>query len=399
MRRKLFITSGACGMVTLLLTISGYAQPNLQAERDLAQGAGDGYYFYIFLIVLSIAAGLAALWKVRSSKNAEPEPRYEDRHVSRSTNSYDARGVDATQEMEWLRQAKHARPNVPKISYGKKQPPEIAPTRAEAKEEETLDAKLFQERMRRLQYTQLPINSFSQLAPAKKYQPLPDSDDEGLLTAIEQINDEYEEDEAVRDLAVRVLSMFRTGNAIEALSQVALYDLSANLRSKAVTTLTEFDHESVFEPILLACADPTREVRAAAARGLFRLSFDRAHAWKSLIETDDVFRMSHAARAASEAGIVTKSLDRLIHPDVKVAYEAFALVVLLIKAGEIDEIFDALENHRDQRVKFALLHVLKVVKDERTLSRLTDFRLANSFPTDMADRLREVVQSFDRVAA
>lgn len=69
-------------------------------------------------------------------------------------------------------------------------------------------------------------------------------------------------------------------------------DLSSNLASKAVATLTDFDHESVFEAILLACADPTREVRAAAARGLFRLNFDRADAWKRIIESNDEFRIA-----------------------------------------------------------------------------------------------------------
>jgi len=51
-----------------------------------------------------------------------------------------------------------------------------------------------------------------------------------LLNAIEQANDEYEDDESVRDLAVRILMAFRTRNSVEALAQIALYDLSSNLR-------------------------------------------------------------------------------------------------------------------------------------------------------------------------
>ena len=67
--------------------------------------------------------------------------------------------------------------------------------------------------------------------------------------------------------------------------------------------------------------------------------------------------MSHAARAAIESGIVVKSLDRLVNEDLKIAYEAFALISLLIKAGETDIIFAAISRHKDERVKFALLHV------------------------------------------
>src|SRR5204863_3413244 len=198
------------------------------------------------------------------------------------------------------------------------------------------------------------------------------SHDPSLLNAIEQANDEFEEDEEVRDLAVRILTAFRTRNSVEALAQIALYDLSSNLRSKSVSILTDFDHESVFETILLACADPTREVRAAAARGLFRVNFDRADAWKRLIEAGDEYRMSHAVRAAIEAGLTQRSFDRLVHDDLKIAYEAFALVALMITAGEDKEIFDAIRDHRDERVKFALLHVLKVIHDERSLDGLME---------------------------
>ncbi|HEY2846853.1 MAG TPA: HEAT repeat domain-containing protein, partial [Pyrinomonadaceae bacterium] len=210
-------------------------------------------------------------------------------------------------------------------------------------------------------------------------------------SAIEQANDEYEEDEAVRELALKILAAFRNHNAIEALTQIALYDLSANLRSKAVGSLADYGHESVFEPILLACADPTREVRAAAARGLFSLGFDRAHAWKRIIEANDVFRLTQAARAAIASDIVSRSFERLINEDTKVAYEAFALVALLIKADETKEIFDAIETHKDERVRFALLHVLKVQKDERTIEELTRIALSLNRKPEMLAKVKDTM--------
>jgi HEAT repeat protein len=180
---------------------------------------------------------------------------------------------------------------------------------------------------------------------------------------------------------------------------MALYDLAAPVRSKAVTVLTDFDHESVFEGILLACADPTREVRATAARGLFRLSFDRADAWKRIMETRDGFRMRHAARAAIEAGIVTKAFDRLIHDDHKIAYEAVVLVALMIEAGETKEIFEAIRSHKDERVRYALLHVLKMMQDDRTQEDLVELAKAEDLPADVMTRVKEAVKVFEQVAA
>ena len=248
-------------------------------------------------------------------------------------------------------------------------------------------------------FEELPISSFTELQPAKEYDLLPLSNDPDLMSAIEQANEEFEEDEEVRSLSLRILTAFKTRNAAETLGQIALYDVSSNLRSKAVTTLTEFDHESVFENLLLACADPTREVRAAAARGLFRLSFDRSDAWTRIAESKDVFRMRQAARAAAEADLVERSFDRLIHPDRKVAYEAFTLTVLLVKAGESERIFSAIEKHRDEKVKLALLHVLSVVRDEETLPSLYALVEQSSITKEIREKADQVIHSFELVPA
>ncbi len=43
------------------------------------------------------------------------------------------------------------------------------------------------------------------------------------------------------------MAVFKAENSVEVLSQVALEDLSSNLRSKVVSILGDFDHESLFE--------------------------------------------------------------------------------------------------------------------------------------------------------
>lgn len=367
-------------------------------EKKLIEKADNTWWYTIILIAVAGFGGAYYFW--RKSKKGEPQPQhnYVNRYNSHySKGTYNMQGVDAEKEMEWLRQSKKS-----KSKSAKNGGTAGSDNSLSAKSGDTdlnLDTKLFQERMRRLQYEQLPINSFHELKPAKAYEPLPISDDPSLLSAVEQASEEFEDDEAIRDIAVRILMAFRTRNSVEALSQLALYDLSSNLRSKAVSSLTDFDHESVFEAMLLACADPTREVRAAAARGLFRLNFDRADAWKRIIETGDEFRMRHAARAAIEAGIAAKSFDRLVHEDLKVAYEAFALVALLIKSGETKEIFETIRNHRDERVRFALLHVLRMHKDERVVPELRELQRDPSVPTDVANRVHDVITSFEKVAA
>ncbi|MGB7207174.1 MAG: HEAT repeat domain-containing protein, partial [Pyrinomonadaceae bacterium] len=211
-----------------------------------------------------------------------------------------------------------------------------------------------------------------------------------LLCAIEQTQEEFDEDAEVRFLALKVLAAFRASNAVQAIAQMALYDLSSKLRANAVTFLAEINHESVFEPIVNACADPTREVRAAAARGLFRLGFDRADAWARIVESGNEGRMRQAARSAIEGDLVERSFDRLVHKDKKNAYEAFALTSLLIKAGETEPIYRALAKHKDESVKLALLHVLQTIKNEDTFESLSDLMTRHNLTPNVAAKVNEV---------
>lgn len=358
----------------------------------------------VYIVLVAVAAGIAFFfWRKSKQGSSQSQYDYESRLQNYSSGGNADDGVDAEKELEWFRKAKRSTPKqekkipaINKFSGLKNSTP--SPLSANG-DDLQISAKAFQEKMKKMQYSQLPVNSFLQLAEPREFEPLPLSSDPALISAIEQTNEEFEEDEAVRELAFRILTQFKTRNSVEALSQIALYDLSSNLRSKAVATLTEFDHESVFETILLACADPTREVRAAAARGLFRLSFDRADAWKRIIATKDEFRMRHAARAATESGIAVKSFDRLLHDDMKISYEAFALVGLLIKSGEVEQIFSAIRKNPDERVKFALLHVLSVVRDDRSLRELNKLRIDTTIPEDVAARVKETVENYHPVMA
>jgi HEAT repeat protein len=393
---------------SLFLLIAGVlsaaisAQPlALQREQAMVDSSSGIPWFSVFFLVAALIGGGAfILWRkknVRGGNQYSFENRLKD-----SRPALDDGRVDAEKELEWFRKAKKAASQADERSGKERRTSRRRLSENEADDDAREPADLtgakLKEKLKRLQYAQLPINSFIQLTEPRPYEPLSISSDPALSSAIEQVNDEYEDDESVRELAVKILAAFKKRNSVESLAQIALYDLSSPLRSKAVTILTDFDHESVFETILLACADPTREVRAAAARGLFRLNFDRAEAWKRLMASPDVFRMRQAARAAIESGIVQKSLDRLVHDDMRIAYEAFNLTALLIKAGETEPIFEALRTHKDERVRMALLHVLKVVKDDASLAELDDQLRDGVFTGELLTRATEAVKGLEAAA-
>ena len=390
--------------VILIFSVKIWAQTG---QKPTVSVADSGTWVYILVCAATLAAGGGLLWWLRKKQGA-PANTKGKQQTRNGRISPDSGSVDVKKEMEWYR--KHQKTvggkdfrRYPKNSsqangLDRTLSGELS-SEGEQVEIISMEREALRQKMLKIQFSQLPITTITELKPAKAYDPLSISDNEDLLSAIDQANDEFEEDEEVRELSVKILAAFKTRNSIEALSQIAHYDISSNLRSKAVGVLADFDHESVFETILLACADPSREIRATAARGIFRLSFDRADAWTRIAESKDEFRICQAARAATEADLVKRSFERLIFDDPKVAYEAFAFTALMIKAGETKQLFEMIETHRDNNVKLALLHVLSVIRDEATLSGLYNLLEQDTLSPELKGKVDETIKSFEMVAA
>ncbi|HEX8287145.1 MAG TPA: HEAT repeat domain-containing protein [Pyrinomonadaceae bacterium] len=380
-------------------------------QADAPEPVEDDTWWYVTLLVLFVGLAGAIYWwhtSKKASKFSYGNSSNNRPNQSRNKTNSDAQNLadssDVDKQIEWLRKNRAIR------GKNNKNPKREGAAESDKPSNRTsaasqnagagnLSGRRAGERIPETKYEDLPIYSFTEIKPTKEYTKLPISNDSALMDAIEISQDEFEEDEKVREIALRVLESFKTRNSAECLGQMALYDLSSNLRSKAVASLADFDHESVFEDILLACADPTREVRASAARGLFRLSFDRADAWTRIAESRDEFRMRQAAQAAAEAGLIERTFDRLVHTDKKIAYEAVTFTALLIKAGEFEKIFEAIDKHRDRKVKLALLHVLKIVKDEATLPNLYALLEQSWVPSEIKEKADEIIRSFDLVPA
>ena len=366
--------------------------PAITVPPDELGEPEDFTWWYLSLFLLALGLAGAIFWWINSRK---AKTHAVSSGKSKKEESLESDSLDADKELEWLRKNR-------KIinKKGKKKSDEDGLPNGFPQTSNVLNRQNDKDSTEvEVSSDSLPVFSIQRLEFARPFSPLPISNDESLLNAIEQTYDEFEEDEEVRNLALRILTAFKTRNSVEALSQLALYDLSSNLRSRAVATLTDFDHESVFEPLLLACADPTREVRAAAARGLFHLSFDRADAWTRIAETNDEFKMRAAARAAIEGDLVKRSFDRLVHTDYKSAYEAFALIALLLKAGETEVVFDTMMNHRDMNVRKAILHVIKVTKEPNALDGLYSMLEDASVSTELRDEVDKLIEEIGLVTA
>lgn len=372
---------------------------NVIFGQSLSEDALSEDYTLIYLGLIGILAAVGVIiWSRVKKKRMERYPKAKTETTIRRagarpvSNNGKERKVD-----DWIQAG---------FTENKKRPSEIKNSNGAAKKSDLNGAakKSFNdfENVSRNGFAKEPVlsnetaidSSFWQLTPPLPISPLPSgAHDESVMDALEQLKED-DDDEMMRSLAIRVLTAAKTRESIEGLAQVALYDESARHRIEAVMALAAFDHELVFEPILLAGADPSREVRAAAARALSRLGFDRSDAFVRVIGSHDTERLRLAALACVESGFAARAFERLSSSDGKQSYEAFAILTLLAKAGEFRPILQTIAEHPSLQVRLATVKVLHNLNSSKISSSLYELSLKEDLPEEVKNALKELLFHF-----
>ena len=240
------------------------------------------------------------------------------------------------------------------------------------------------------------IEQITHLEPATSVEELPEgSDDERLTRALSAIGSV---DAQERAEALKALGQFRTNSSVEVLTRLARHDSEPNLRAMAIFSLGSIDHESVFAAILIGMADESREVRAAAARALNRLSFDRADAYVRVIEASDEETICNVAKACIQSGIVSQNVDRLASSDYRQAYETFSLICLLAKANTNDPILNVIMDHPNVDVRLKVVHLLAATGQPGIFEHLRQLAVRDGVSEEVKTALLEAMYKLDQQA-
>jgi len=203
-------------------------------------------------------------------------------------------------------------------------------------------------------------------------------------------------DEAARIAVAQELALYPLQVAVTALTSMVIEDTEPSVRAAAVSSLGSIDHESVFSPVLISLGDESRIVRAAAARTLSSLHFDRADAYVRVMETAEPEMLRTVARACVTTGIVNQAVDRLASEDRRQAYEAFSLFSLLARAGETKPITDAIETHRDDEVRLCAVRVLSVAGQSGVVPKLRDLAAQDGISESVRTAILEALYKLDQ---
>ena len=234
----------------------------------------------------------------------------------------------------------------------------------------------------------------TRLEPAALVEDLPyHSDDEGFAPALLALGSE---DVGERLEAAKTLARCPAGPAVSALTTLARTDPEAAIRSQAITSLAAINHESVFPAVLIGMADESREVRAAAARSLTHLNFERLDAFIRVLETGDEEIQTAVAKACIKSGIVSQAIDRLANGDRRQGYETFSIISLLARAKTTEPVFEAIANHPNLDVRLATVRLLTNTGEVHVFEEFRELAMQEGLPEELRTALLEAMYQLDQ---
>ncbi|HEX7999283.1 MAG TPA: HEAT repeat domain-containing protein [Pyrinomonadaceae bacterium] len=165
----------------------------------------------------------------------------------------------------------------------------------------------------------------------------------------------------------------------------------AGERAEAVTYLGRLGGEDAFREISAAFDDPVQEVRNAAARALFELSSDRAASFTRALREAPMERRRQIGAALASSGLASEAISHLTGESREKTYDAFSLLFLMSKAGEVQPLMRAIEDHPNNEVRLAVVKLLALSGQQEILPAFRRLAVRGSLPTEVRSAVMEAI--------
>ena len=164
-----------------------------------------------------------------------------------------------------------------------------------------------------------------------------------------------------------------------------------NERAAAVADLGRLGGDDSFREITAAFDDPSQEVRNAAARSLYNLQSDRAAAFTRALREAPPERRRAIGAALASSGLANEAIGHLMGESREKTYDAFSLLFLMSKAGEVQPLLRAIEEHPNNEVRLAVVKLLALSGQQEILPAFRRLAVRGSLPTEVRSAVMEAI--------
>jgi tubulysin polyketide synthase-like protein/HEAT repeat protein len=162
-------------------------------------------------------------------------------------------------------------------------------------------------------------------------------------------------------------------------------------RAAAISDLPQIGGEDAFRTISAAFDDQSAEVRSAAARALFDLQEDRAAAFTRALREAAPERRRKIGSAIATSGLANEAIRNLTGESRDKTYDAFSLLFLMSKAGEVQPLMRAIEEHPNIDVRLAVVKLLALSGQPDILPAFRRMAVRGSLPPEVRSAVMEAI--------
>ncbi|PYS35577.1 MAG: hypothetical protein DMF75_03205 [Acidobacteria bacterium] len=162
-------------------------------------------------------------------------------------------------------------------------------------------------------------------------------------------------------------------------------------RAAALSELPEVGGEDSFHRINAAFDDQAVEVRSAAARALFDFQEDRAAAFTRALREAAPDRRRKIGSAIASSGLANEAIRNLTGESRDKTYDAFSLLFLMSKAGEVQPLMRAIEEHPNIEVRLAVVKLLALSGQPDILPAFRRMAVRGSLPPEVRSAVMEAI--------
>lgn len=173
-----------------------------------------------------------------------------------------------------------------------------------------------------------------------------------------------------------------------------------NERILALTELAQLEEkEDAFDPIVRSFDDGAIEVRNAAVRSLYVLQPDCASSFTRALREGSIERRRRIGAALASSGLAAQAIENLAGESREKTYEAFSLLFLMAKAGEVKPLISAVENHSNFGVRLAIIKLLAFSDQSEVATMFRRLAVRGSLPAEIRSALMEAIHELSNQRA
>lgn len=188
---------------------------------------------------------------------------------------------------------------------------------------------------------------------------------------------------------IEVIEEAQSGVSAAILRRLASEDDSE--RAGAVDELGRIGDEDSFREVSAAFDDPSPNVRNSAARALFNFNPDRAASFTRALREGSPERRRNIGAALSTSGLANEAIGNLMGESREKTYDAFSLLFLMAKAGEVQPLMRAVEEHPNSEVRLAVVKLLALSGQQEILPAFRRLAVRGSLPTEVRSAVMEAI--------